>query len=241
MNPHLTPALASLPSWRRFAQRAWFVHALVISQLILLPAPTSRAVWVEVDTDGDGIYDSGFDDGTSPPTEPPPAEPPPYEPPPPPADSDGDHLTDAQETDLGSNLYNPDSDYDGITDADEVNITDTSPTSTDSDNDGVTDYNAFYGNFQVNTFYAGEGYSPSDWDGDGISDPSDPDPFSPTNDPDSDGDYLPDSQDSDPGVSWLWNDWNHNGTNDDAENTTNDWDGDGVADDSDSDPLDAWL
>jgi len=208
------------------------LHGVLIAQMILMPfPPSSHAVWVEIDTDGDGIMDSGYEDGTTPPEDPPPPNP----------DSDGDGLPDADEAAAGSDLYNPDSDGDGITDADEVNLTGTDPTSTDSDGDGISDYNEFYGNNSVDEDNNGPGETPYDHDGDGIPDPVDPDPLSPTNDPDSDGDYVPDSQDSDPYNPAVWNDHNGNGINDDAETPNTDADGDGVSDETDSHPYDTAL
>lgn len=211
------------------------LHGILIAQLIMLPSSTSRGVWVDVDSDGDGIFDTGYDDGTSPPDTTPPPEPDPI------IDSDGDNLSDADEAAAGSNPYSPDSDGDGITDADEVNLTGTDPTSSDSDGDGISDYNEFYGNTAVDEDTSGPGETPYDYDGDGIPDPVDPDPLSPQNDPDSDGDYVPDSQDSDPYNPAVWNDANGNGINDDAEVPNNDTDGDGVSNDTDSHPADPWL
>ncbi len=221
-----------LPWCRSWSRRVPILHGVLIAQMILMPfPPSSQAVWVPVDADGDGIFEGGYDDGT-PESETPPAEPSPTD------DSDGDGLTNAEEAAAGSDPYNPDSDYDGLTDADETNLTGTSPTSTDSNGDGISDYNEFYGNYTVDTDTSGEGETPYDYDGDGIADPVDPDPLSPQNDPDSDGDYVPDSQDTDPYNPAVWNDHNGNGLNDDAETPNTDMDGDGVADDQDSHPTD---
>ncbi|GEP43179.1 alpha/beta hydrolase [Brevifollis gellanilyticus] len=225
-----------LPWCRSWSRRAYFLHGLLIAQLILMPfPPNSHAVWIEVDTDGDGIMDSGYDDGNPPPGDPPPETPPPT------GDSDGDGLSDADEAAAGSDPYNPDSDGDGITDADEVNQTGSDPTTTDSDGDGISDYNEQYGNGSVDEDEDGPGETPYDHDGDGIPDPVDPDPTSPENDPDSDGDGVPDSQDSDPSNPGVWNDANGNGINDDAENQNSDVDGDGVSNDTDSHPGDPAL
>jgi hypothetical protein len=224
-----------LPWCRSWSRRVPILHGVLIAQMILMPfPPSSHAVWVPVDADGDGIFESGYDDGTPEP-EAPPAGPSPTE------DSDGDGLSNAEEAAAGSDPYNPDSDYDGLTDSDELNLTGTSPTSTDSNGDGVSDYNAFYGNYTVDTNTSGAGVTPYDHDGDGIADPVDPDPLSPQNDPDSDGDYVPDSQDTDPYNPAVWNDHNGNGINDDAETPNTDMDGDGVADDQDSHPADPAL
>lgn len=167
-----------------------------MAQLILMPCPPSaQAVWIEVDTDGDGIMDSGYDDGIPDPNDPgyvDPAHPDTT------SDSDGDGLTDDDETAAGTNLYNPDSDYDGLTDRDEIYLTGTNPLASDSNGNGVSDYNEFYGNYTVAPDGGGSPESPYDYDGDGISDPVDPDPYSTANDPDSDGDSIADSQDTDP-------------------------------------------
>lgn len=219
---------------RRLSRRAWWLHALLIGQLALLPCPLSRGVWVEVDTDGDGLVDSGYEDGvsegmaeeTQAVVEP---------------DADGDGLSDAEEVALGSDPHNPDSDYDGLTDADEVRLSGTSPLLADSDGDGISDYNAFYGNTAVDTLWAGEGVTAYDWDGDGLHDPVDPDPYSAQNIGDADGDHVPDSEDSHPLDPMLWCDSNGNGVNDDAEIEGADFDGDGVSDATDSHPADPNL
>lgn len=120
-----------------------------MAQLILMPfPPPAHGVWVEVDTDGDGIVDSGYEDGTpAPGSEPPPDSPPPD----PSADGDGDHLTDLAEATAGTDPYNPDTDYDGLTDHDELYLTGTNPLSSDSNGNGVSDYNEFYGNQAVDS------------------------------------------------------------------------------------------
>jgi hypothetical protein len=225
-----------LPWCRSWSRRVPILHGILIAQIILMPfPPSSQAIWVPIDADGDGTYESGYDDGTPEPYVPPPIEPSPNQ------DSDGDHLSDAEESAAGSNPYNPDSDYDGITDADEVNLTGTSPTNSDSNGNGISDYNEFYGNYTVDTSTSGAGQSPYDYDGDGLADPVDPNPYSTQNDPDSDGDYVPDSQDTHPYTPSIWNDHNGNGINDDAETPNTDIDGDGVANDGDSHPSDPWL
>ncbi len=226
-----SPCLAWL---RRLSRRAWWLHALLIGQLALLPCPLSRGVWVEVDTDGDGLVDSGYEDGVSEGfaedtqalAEP---------------DADGDGLTDVEEAALASDPHNPDSDYDGLTDADEARLSDSNLLSADSDGDGISDYNAFYGNAAVDTLWAGEGVTAYDWDGDGLHDPVDPDPYSPQNIGDSDGDHVPDPEDSHPLDPMLWCDSNGNGVNDDAEVDGADLDGDGISDATDSHPADPGL
>ncbi|NIA14652.1 MAG: hypothetical protein GWP08_11280 [Nitrospiraceae bacterium] len=57
-----------------------------------------------------------------------------------PLDTDGDGLTDADETDLyGTDPQNPDSDGDGLTDGDEVSVHGTDPLEPDTDGDGAID------------------------------------------------------------------------------------------------------
>jgi hypothetical protein len=229
---------SSLLSHLRRSQTARAVQWLALLQLMLAaPAPLSRAddEVVTEDTSGtpqpsDSTSTTTTETGTGI------------------QDSDGDHITNADELILGTNVYNPDTDYDGITDADEVAITGTDPTSTDTNSDGITDYNDFYGNTAVDTTIIGDGVTPYDWDGDGIADPIDPNPTDAVNNEwDTDGDYVVDSQDSNPWDAWVWNDWNSTGWNDDAEPTntgdsnSNDYDGDGVANDSDSNPYDYFL
>lgn len=54
-------------------------------------------------------------------------------------DEDGDGLSDAEETAIGSDPKLPDTDNDGLSDKDEVRIHRTSPTNPDTDNDGLYD------------------------------------------------------------------------------------------------------
>ena len=75
-----------------------------------------------------------------PPTEEPPTEEPPTEDPSEPVDSDGDGLTDEEETELGTDPTTVDSDGDGLTDYQEVECYDTDPMEADTDGDGLTDY-----------------------------------------------------------------------------------------------------
>ena len=234
MNASLLVSSPVLQGLRQLSRRAWWLHALLIGQLALLPCPLSRGVWVDLDTEGDELPDSGYEDGVADASiegSPTLAEP----------DADGDGLSDSEEAALGSDPCNPDSDYDGLTDADEARLTGTHPTSADSDGDGMTDYNAFYGNSAVDTLWAGQGSTPYDWDGDGLHDPFDPDPFSAQNIGDADGDHVPDPEDSHPLDPMLWCDGNGNGVNDDAEAAGADFDADGVSDATDSHPADPAL
>ena len=61
-------------------------------------------------------------------------------------DIDGDGLTNAQETALGTDPRNPDTDGDGLTDGQEVNVYHTNPLLADTDGDGLTD------GVEVNTY-----------------------------------------------------------------------------------------
>ncbi|MFL5357931.1 Ig-like domain-containing protein [Archangium sp.] len=55
------------------------------------------------------------------------------------ADSDGDGLTDAQETTLGTDPFDDDTDNDGLTDGYEVSTSKTNPLKKDTDGDGLQD------------------------------------------------------------------------------------------------------
>ena len=57
----------------------------------------------------------------------------------PPADSDGDGLTDADEATYGTDPHNPDTDGDGLTDGDEVHTHATDPKDADTDDDNLSD------------------------------------------------------------------------------------------------------
>ncbi len=233
-----------LPWLRSWSFLSYLLNGVLMAQMILLPCSSCKGVWITFDSDGDGIFETGYDDGTLPSDDsvPPTADPTePETPLPPTGDADGDGLNNADESAAGSNPYNPDSDFDGLTDAVETSLTGTDPASTDSNHDGISDYNGFYGNTAVDQDLVGPGETPYDFDGDGLNDPVDPDPLSPSNDPDSDGDYVPDSQDTDPTNPTEWNDANHNGINDDAEIPNNDIDGDGISNDTDSHPTDPYL
>jgi len=213
--------------------RLWLILALMLAPL----PPGSLQIFSQEEPpppEGTSLPETAPPTSLEPQTSPPLVEPAP--------DADGDGLPDNQEEGAGTNPYNPDTDYDGVTDTDEIVITETDPTVTDSDSDGVSDYNEFYGTTVIDTDLYGPGVTLYDWDGDGISDPSDPNPFDAVyNDWDTDGDYVSDSLDSDPWNPSIWADWNHNGINEDAEAPGGDDDGDGVANGDDSNPGDPHL
>lgn len=102
-----------------------------------------------------------------------------------PLDTDNDGLTDAQETDIGTDINNPDTDGDGLTDGDEVNNYGTDPLAEDSDEDGLSDGD------EVNSYNTDP--LKADTDEDGLSDGDEVNEYrtDPTN-ADSDGDGLND-------------------------------------------------
>jgi len=79
-----------------------------------------------------------------------------------PPDTDGDGLTDDQETALGTDPNNTDTDGDGLSDGEEINTHDTDPLNTDTDGDGLTDGE------EVNTHNTNP--LAGDSDGDGFND-----------------------------------------------------------------------
>lgn len=62
-------------------------------------------------------------------------------------DTDGDTLTDYEESQLGSSPYSADGDGDGLSDWDELFVHHTNPNSRDSDGDGVSDWDEIMVNF----------------------------------------------------------------------------------------------
>ncbi len=84
--------------------------------------------------------------------------------PPPPADADGDGLTDDQETALGTNPDHPDSDGDRLTDDEEVALG-ADPLNPDTDGDGIPD---------GEEVELGTSPTDADTDDDGIPDPLEP-------------------------------------------------------------------
>jgi len=80
------------------------------------------------------------------------------------ADSDGDGLTDLEETEIyGTDPANPDSDGDGLTDGYEITTSFTDPNNVDTDGDTLSDYdeNNKERSFQMSSHlgYCGNGYS----------------------------------------------------------------------------------
>ncbi|MBT7701860.1 MAG: DUF2341 domain-containing protein, partial [Verrucomicrobia bacterium] len=103
-------------------------------------------------------------------------------------DFDEDGLSNAQEYQLGSDVYNEDTDGDGLSDYDEVTTHGTSPIALDSDSDGLPD-----------GWEVANGYDPTepangaaDSDGDGLSDGAEYGLGTGINDTDSDDDGLSD-------------------------------------------------
>ncbi len=249
--------VSSLPLWRSWSRRAWWLHLWLIASLLLPPLSLTQAgvgsytqndpisgTPVEYhyeDINDNGVWDSG--EPSWPESE--------F------GDNDSDGLEDGRETYWGTSPYVPDSDYDGISDGDEVNLlggpaNGYSPTHWDTNSDGYSDHDHFYNCFTVNYNTLGTGSSYYDWDGDGTTNPNDLWPTDYYNggsppESDSDGDGVYDSSDSHPSNNSLWNDWNNNGTNDDQEGgggsdpTTTDSDGDGHYDAYDSHPSDSSL
>ena len=80
-------------------------------------------------------------------------------------DSDSDGLKDIQEEELGTDIYNADSDFDGISDFDEfdngLNPLDATDAAADADNDGVSNSDELLFGTDINN---------ADTDGDGVSD-----------------------------------------------------------------------
>lgn len=98
------------------------------------------------------------------------------------ADDDGDGLTGAQETTLGTDPNDPDTDNDGLDDGREVNDTGTNPLVADMDGDGLLD------GAEVDS--TGTDPTDADSDDDGLNDKQDIDAGLNPNSPDSDGDGV---------------------------------------------------
>lgn len=105
-------------------------------------------------------------------------------------DSDNDGLTNPEETQLGTDPYNPDTDSDGLNDGEEVNTYQTDPNESDTDNDGLKDGD------EVKIEFTDP--KNADTDGDGLSDGREVNTYD--SDPlegDSDGDGLNDGEEAD--------------------------------------------
>jgi serine/threonine protein kinase len=106
-------------------------------------------------------------------------------------DSDGDGLTDGQETDVtNTDPNNPDSDGDGLTDGDEVNNLGTDPNNPDSDDDGLND--------GEEAVWNADPLNP-DTDGDTLLDGEEVENATDPANADTDGDGQPDNEDPAPG------------------------------------------
>jgi hypothetical protein len=107
-------------------------------------------------------------------------------------DRDGDGLSDDEESDLGTDPDNPDSEGDHVTDGDEVHVHGTDPLDNDSDDDFLTDGD------EVNIIHTDPTDPDSDDDGllDSEERPRNADP----NNPDTDGDGALDGDEVDAGT-----------------------------------------
>ena len=169
-------------------------------------------------------------------------------------DSDGDGLTDDEETALGTDPHNADTDGDGLSDGDEVHTYGTDPTDPDTDHDGLSDGDEVntYGTDPTDPDTDGDGLDDgdevhtygtdptvSDTDGDGLSDGDEVNTYDtdPT-DPDTDGDGLSDGDEvHTDGTDPTDADTDHDGLSDGDEVNTYgtdptdpDTDGDGLDD-----------
>jgi len=169
-------------------------------------------------------------------------------------DTDGDGLSDSEESYLGFDGYitdptNVDTDDDGLNDSYEALIYKTDPTKDDTDGDNHTDNYLFYMDnvtgFRINQ--TGDAFPLDDleWndtDGDGVGDNSDAFPFDSNETLDSDRDMIGDNAENVAGTDPQNNDTDSDGVNDFDDmfpldsNETIDTDGDGVGDNSDACP-----
>ncbi len=124
---------------------------------------------VDVDTDGDGLYD---DDEVAAGTDP-------LNP-----DTDGDGLNDGDEVATGTDPLNPDTDGDGLDDGDEMTAS-TDPLDADTDDDGVADGAELAANTDPLN---------ADTDGDGLNDGEEAQRGTDPTNPDTDGDGVNDGQ-----------------------------------------------
>ena len=111
-------------------------------------------------------------------------------------DSDGDGISDNDETALGTDPANPDTDGDGINDGDEVGRdgtyevgTDTNPLDADTDDDGLSDGDEIGADGERDPAQETDALN-ADTDGDGIQDGTESGVTNPIADPDGDGPLL---------------------------------------------------
>jgi hypothetical protein len=205
-------------------RRARWVHAVqlfVFATWVLNPFPGAFSYWT--DSNGDGVKEEVANpaEGTSWWDE----------------DSDGDNLTNAQEALFGSDPYSSDSDHDGLRDDAEQQLSDPTdpldPWNWDSNGNGFSDFDEYYQRLwsyqpvvNYNTLTAGNFFSYSDADGDGVNNPEDSDPQNMDRDNDStlnwndigymddpNNGYVPPPEYYDPGV-WIGGNWYPSGTPD---------------------------
>ncbi|MBU0506332.1 peptidoglycan DD-metalloendopeptidase family protein [bacterium] len=149
-------------------------------------------------------------------------------------DTDGDGVTDDEESLLGSDASSTDTDGDSVSDYDEAYTYGTDPSAEDSDGDGLTDYDEIY------TY----GTDPmiSDSDGDGLGDGVEVSNGYDPNEYDADADGLDDSEELANGTSMDDADSDDDGLDDGEEVAAgydplnSDTDGDGLLDGSDAHP-----
>jgi hypothetical protein len=110
------------------------------------------------------------------------------------ADYDGDGISDYQESLLGTDPANMDTDGDGLDNYDEINVYHTDPLDPDTDGDGISDGDEVDNGLDPLLSNVG-----LDSDGDGLSDVDEVNVYGtdPLN-PDTDGDGIPDGIDPDP-------------------------------------------
>lgn len=247
-----------MQTFRSWSRRAWLLHGYLIATMVLLPVPRAHCYWT--DNDADGISDSWMDptsstlyslaqlDDIG-------------------VDYDGDGAYNEEEMARGSDPLDYDTDDDGLNDGDEIHLAieqagkTYSLTIWDSNGDGVSDFDDFYSCFTViypnGQLPAFAGATYSDYDGDGIKNPSDPYPTDPINN-DADSDGLDDVTDPVVGdatnpspynsIAWgadalgdadmdsalnFWDQWPY-----DSSNGSNDSDGDGITNETDPFPTD---
>ncbi|HEY7034047.1 MAG TPA: peptidoglycan DD-metalloendopeptidase family protein [Thermomicrobiales bacterium] len=162
-------------------------------------------------------------------------------------DKDGDGLTDDQETELGTDPNNPDTDGDGLPDYNEVMQHQTDPKNPDTDGDGYNDHDEVSAGSNPNDpSSTPANLGTADSDGDGLSNDDEASHGTDPNNPDSDGDGYQDGEEVNAGsnptdpASFPGNaatvDSDGDGVNDDQEAslgtdpTNPDSDGDGYPD-----------